>query len=99
MLASTRTPLAEFPMEQISFLDAESAGKRDPKMRQTKQGDPYYFGAKARIGVEEESGLVHSVVVTAANVADITQVDNMLHGKEHGRRRRKLHGRREAPRT
>jgi len=31
---------------------------------------------KAHIGVDDESGLVHSVVGTAANVADITQVDN-----------------------
>ncbi|MDO1841430.1 transposase, partial [Escherichia coli] len=43
-------------------------GKRDPEMHQTKKGNQYYFGAKAHIGVDDESGLVHSVVVTAANV-------------------------------
>ncbi|WP_146050786.1 transposase, partial [Pseudomonas syringae] len=32
---------------------------------------------------DDESGLVHSVVVTAANVADITQVDKLLHGAEN----------------
>lgn len=58
-------------------------GKRDPEMHQTKKGNQYYFGAKAHIGVDEESGLVHSVVVTAANVADITQVDKLLHGEEN----------------
>ncbi|WP_176517187.1 transposase, partial [Pseudomonas ceruminis] len=41
------------------------------------------FGAKAHIGVDDESGLVHSVVVTAANVADVTQVDKLLHGGEN----------------
>lgn len=37
-------------------------GKRDPEMHQTKKGNQYYFGMKARIGVDAESGLVHSVV-------------------------------------
>ena len=58
-------------------------GKRDPEMHQTKKGNQYYFGAKAHIGVDDESGLVHSVVVTAANVADVTQVDKLLHGDEN----------------
>ncbi|VXB76389.1 hypothetical protein PSEUDO8AS_30143 [Pseudomonas sp. 8AS] len=38
---------------------------------------------KAHIGVDDESGLVHSVVGTAANVADVTQVDKLLHGDEN----------------
>lgn len=37
---------------------------------------------KAHIGVDAESGLVHSLVGTAANVADVTQVDQLLHGEE-----------------
>jgi len=57
-------------------------GKRDPEMHQTKKGQQYYFGMKAHIGVDDESGLVHSVVGTAANVADVTQVDQLLHGAE-----------------
>ena len=58
-------------------------GKRDPEMHQTKKGNQYYFGMKARIGADAESGLVHSVVGTAANVADVTQVDKLLHGEEN----------------
>ncbi|ANF23814.1 IS5 family transposase [Stutzerimonas stutzeri] len=58
-------------------------GKRDPEMHQTKKGNQYYFGMKAHIGVDDESGLVHSVVGTAANVADVTQVDKLLHGVEN----------------
>jgi len=58
-------------------------GKRDPDMHQAKKGNQYYFGMKAHIGVDEESGLVHSVVGTAANVADVTQVDKLLHGEEN----------------
>ncbi len=57
-------------------------GKRDPEMHQTKKGNQYYFGMKAHIGVDEASGLVHSVVGTPANVADVTQVDKLLHGDE-----------------
>ena len=57
--------------------------KRDPEMHQTKKGNQYYFGMKAHIGVDVDSGLVHSVVGTAANVADITQVDKLLHGDEN----------------
>jgi len=38
---------------------------------------------KAHIGVDVESGLVHRVVGTAANVADVTQVDPLLHGEEN----------------
>jgi len=57
-------------------------GKRDPEMHQSKKGNQYYFGMKAHIGVDDESGLVHSVVGTAANVADVTQVDQLLHGAE-----------------
>ncbi|GAB3383141.1 IS5 family transposase [Azotobacter armeniacus] len=58
-------------------------GKRDPQMHSTKKGNQYYFGMKAHIGVDAESGLVHHVVGTAANVADVTQVDRLLHGEEN----------------
>ncbi|APU30040.1 transposase [Ectopseudomonas alcaliphila JAB1] len=58
-------------------------GKRDPEMHQTKKGKQYHFGMKAHVGVDDDSGLVHSVVGTAANVADVTQVDKLLHGEEN----------------
>ncbi|MNV81845.1 Transposase DDE domain protein [compost metagenome] len=51
-------------------------------MHQTKKGNQYYFGMKAHIGVDAESGLAHSLVGTAANVADVTQVHQLLHGEE-----------------
>ena len=44
---------------------------RDAEMGHTRKGQQYYFGAKAHIGVDAASGLVHSVTTTAANVADI----------------------------
>jgi transposase, IS5 family len=57
-------------------------GQRDPEMHQTKKGNQYYFGMKAHIGVDVDSGLVHSVVGTAANAHDITQAHALLHGQE-----------------
>ena len=56
--------------------------KRDPEMHQTKKGNQWYFGMKAHIGADRDSKLVHTVVVTAANVADITQTAQLLHGQE-----------------
>ncbi len=58
-------------------------GKRDPTMHQTKKGNQYFFGMKVHFGADVESGLVHSVVGTAANVADVTQVDQLLLGEEN----------------
>lgn len=58
-------------------------GKRDLEVHQSKKGNQYYFGAKAHIGVDVESGLVHHVHVTAANLAEVTQVDKLLHGEEN----------------
>jgi len=55
---------------------------RDPEMHQTRKGNQWCFGMKAHIGVDERTGLVHSVVTTAANAGDVTQVGNLLHGKE-----------------
>ncbi len=57
-------------------------GKRDPEMHQTKKGNQWHFGMKAHIGVDAESGLVHTVVGTAANVNDVTQAGQLLHGEE-----------------
>ncbi len=57
-------------------------GERDREMCQTKKGNQWFFGMKAHIGVDDASGLVHHVECTAANVADVTQVNKLLHGKE-----------------
>jgi len=56
--------------------------QRDPEMHQTRKGNQWYFGMKAHIGADRDSKLVHTVVVTAANVADITQTAELLHGQE-----------------
>jgi IS5 family transposase len=58
------------------------SGKRDPEMHQTKKGNQWYFGMKAHVGVDAESGLVHTVIGTAANVHDINEAEALLHGQE-----------------
>lgn len=59
-----------------------STGKRDPEMHQTKKGNQWHHGMKGHIGVDAESGLVHSVKGTAANVNDVTQAHALVHGQE-----------------
>ena len=56
--------------------------ERDPEMHQTKKGNQWHFGMKAHIGVDADSGLVHTVVGTAANVSDIACAGQVLHGEE-----------------
>ena len=57
-------------------------GRRDPEMHQTRKGNQWYFGMKAHIGVDDESGLVHHVECTAANASDVTVAHRLLHGQE-----------------
>lgn len=58
------------------------SGTRDPEMHQTKKGNQWYFGMKAHVGTDAETGLVHTVEGTAANVADVTVAHELLHGEE-----------------
>ena len=56
--------------------------KRDPEMHQTKKGKQWYFGMKAHVGVDSKTKIIHSAVVTAANVADAKVLPALLHGEE-----------------
>ena len=55
---------------------------RDPEMHSSKKGNQWYFGMKAHIGVDAESGLVHTVRATSGHVSDIAQANTLLHGEE-----------------
>jgi IS5 family transposase len=59
-----------------------ASGERDPQMKQSKKGNQWYFGMKAHIGVDVESGLVHSVQGTAGSTSDVVQANSLLHGDE-----------------
>ena len=57
-------------------------GKRDPEMHQTAKGKQWYFGMKAHVGVDSRHKLIHTVLVSAANVADCLALPHLPHGKE-----------------
>ena len=86
-LAAQGLLLKEGTIADATILSAPSSTKnrekaRDPEMHQTKKGNQWYFGMKAHIGADSQSGLVHTVTGTAAHVADITETDKLLHGEE-----------------
>lgn len=56
--------------------------KRDPDAHSVKKGNNWYFGYKAHIGVDSETGLAHSVKTTAANVHDVTVTEELLTREE-----------------
>jgi IS5 family transposase len=56
--------------------------QRDPEMHQAKKGKQWYFGMKAHVGVDSKTKLIHTAVVTPANVADATVLPELLHGEE-----------------
>lgn len=70
-----------------TIIDAPSSTKnkakaRDPEMSSTKKGNGWYFGVKAHVGVDVDSGIVHSLDATTAKVHDSRIWDELLHGSE-----------------
>ena len=59
-----------------------ASGERDPEMHQSQKGNQWHFGMKAHIGVDAESGLVHTVRGTSGNVNDVVEANALLNGKE-----------------
>ena len=59
-----------------------ASGERDPEMHQSKKGQQWFFGMKAHIGVDADSGLVHTVRGTSGNVNDVVEANSLLHGQE-----------------
>jgi transposase, IS5 family len=74
-------------MVDATIINAPSSTKnqdkaRDPEMHQTRKGQQWYFGAKMHIGVDSQTKMIHSVVLTAANVHDKHALPQLLHGQE-----------------
>jgi IS5 family transposase len=87
MLSEKGYLLSQGTIVDATIIAAPSSTKnvtkeRDKEMHSTRKGNQWYFGMKAHIGVDVDSGLVHTVVGTAAHVADVTQIENLLHHKE-----------------
>ena len=56
--------------------------QRDPEAHSVKKGNQWYFGYKEHIGVDADSGLVHTVETAAANVHDSNMIVELLQGTE-----------------
>ena len=93
LLADQHLLLKSGTLVDATIISAPSSTKnadrsRDPEMTQTKKGNQWYFGMKVHIGTDRK-GIVHTVTTTTAKDADITQLPELLHGKEtvvHGDR-------------
>lgn len=56
--------------------------KRDSEMHSSQKGNEWHFGMEAHIGVDADSGLVHTVIGTSGNVADVVEDNSLLRGEE-----------------
>jgi IS5 family transposase len=79
--------VASGTMVDATIINAPSSTKnqdkaRDPEMHQTRKGQQWYFGAKMHIGVDSQTKMIHSVVLTPANVHDKHALPQLLHGQE-----------------
>ena len=85
--------MSEGTIVDATIINAPSSTKnknkeRDPEMHQTKKGNQWYFGTgwpramKAHTGVDKDSGWVHTVGISAANLHDSQAMDELLHGQE-----------------
>lgn len=86
-LAENNMTLRSGTLVDATIIDAPSStknksGKRDPDMSSTKKGNDWYFGMKAHVGVDADSGIVHSLDTSTAKVHDSRVWDDLLHGDE-----------------
>ena len=87
MLSEQKCLMKEGTIVDATIIASPSSTKnqsrqRDPQMHQTKKGNQWHFGMKAHVAVDAQSGLVQKVIGTAANVSDISQTHELLHGQE-----------------
>ena len=59
--------------------------KRDPDMSSTNKNNTWHFGMKAHIGVDADSGLVHTVKTSTAKVHDKVKMKELFHGEERAK--------------
>ncbi len=65
-------------LDTVPTFHGNRKNERDSEMHQTRKGNQWYFGMKSHIGVDAGSGLVHTVVNTAANVSDVTKTGELM---------------------
>lgn len=75
--------MREGSVVDATFVESPSSTKnrdhaRDPQAHQAKKGSNWHFGYKAHIGADRDSGLVHTVMTTAANMADVARAKDCV---------------------
>ena len=96
-LATRGQRLRKGTIVDASIIEAPSSTKNrhregNPEMRQTKKGKQCYFGMKAHIGVDADTGLAHSLPTTSANAQNLTQAGALLQRGDRGERGHGLPG-------
>lgn len=86
-LADKGITLRSGTLMDATIIDAPSSTKnkakaRDPEMSSTKKGNDWYFGMKAHVGVDVDSGVTHSLETSTARLNDSQLCDALLHGEE-----------------
>lgn len=86
-LADKRITLRSGTLVDATIIDAPSstkneAGTRDPEMTSTKKGNDWYFGMKAHVGVDADSGITRSLETSTVKLHDSQVWDELLHGDE-----------------
>ena len=86
-LADKGITLRSGTLVDATIIDAPSSTKnkakaRAPEMSSTKKGNDWYFGMKAHIGVDADSGVTHSLDTSTAKLHDSQVWDDLLHGDE-----------------
>jgi IS5 family transposase len=89
VLTENHVLLKEGTIVDASFIEAPNSIKNkdktaNPNFRNGKKGKKHFFGMKVHIGVDKDSGLVHSVATTPANESDLANMHSVLHGDERG---------------
>ena len=87
LLESKRLLLKSGTIVDATIIDAPPSTKneakaRDPEMKSGRKNmREWRFGMKAHVGTDRR-GIVHTLVTTAANASDISQMGHLLHGAE-----------------
>ncbi len=84
-LAEEGLMLKEGTIVDASIIEVPASTKnrkreRDPEMRQTRKGNQWHFGMKLHVGVDDQSGLVHSLATTSAKMHDLTASEEPRRG-------------------
>jgi IS5 family transposase len=79
--------IAKGTIVDATIISAPSSTKnkdkeRDPEMHHSAKGKQWYFGMKAHIGIDSKTKLIHTILASAANVADRDALPYLLHGRE-----------------